>query len=397
VTRRGRALLWAIIGAGVAIRVVIAFATYGDGPDIRAFTYAGQALLDDPLHVYGVLTTAPDAAFFYPPGSFPWFAASEGLHRLVGIPFHGVVQLAPIASDVALAWVIQDDFGRRGHGERVRLGVAAAVALGPSFGVISGYQGQIDSFGILPAVLGLLAWERMRDHPRRALAAGALVGLGGAIKITPLLVLLALLPSSRSRREGLTLCAVAAAVVLVALAPWLVSEPGAVREVLGYSGIPGAGGLSLAIQPSFAENFLTSFPPSVPPNWLFARFVAHDSLVNAVAVAGIAAFVFRTRPRPREGAVFVWLGIYVLSSAFFFQYMLWGLPFFLLAGHVRKTVLLQLALIGPAVVFYMRPWAEHWVAIPYAVVMVAVWLAFAVALANVAARLWRARPAERIA
>jgi hypothetical protein len=379
-----------MIGTGVAIRVAIAFATYGDGPDIRAFTYAGSALLDDPLHVYGVLTHAPDAAFYYPPGSFPWFAASEALHRALGLPFHGLVQLPQIAADAAIAWVLQDALGRRGASERVRLGGAAAVALGPSFGIISGYTGQIDSFGILPALLGLLAWDRL--GPQRAITAGLLVGLGGAIKITPLLVLLALVPTARSRREGLTLLAVAGAVVVLVSLPWLISEPGAVRKVVGYSGIPGAGGLSLVIQPGFAENFLTGWPPPVEPNWLFTRFVAHDSLVNATAVAGIALFLFRTRPRPVDAAVFLWLGVYVFSSAFFFQYMLWGLPFFILAGHVRKVALLQAALLGPAVIFYMRPWDEHWVAIPYAAIMVAVWAAFAVALTRTGVRLYRARP-----
>ena len=376
-TRRERAILWSIIGVGAAIRIAIAFATYGDGPDIRAFTYAGRALLDDPLHVYGVLTHAPDAAFFYPPGSFPGFALGEAVHRALGLPFHGLVQLPQIGADAAIAWVLQDALGRRGAGARLRLGAAATVALGPSF-------------GILPALLGLLAWDRA--GPNRAVSAGLLVGLGGAIKITPLLVLLALVPTARSLREAAKLCAVAGAVVVAALAPWLVSEPGAVRDVLGYSGIPGAGGLSLVIQPGFAENFLTSWPPPVEPNWLFTRFVAHDSLVNAVAVAGIALFLLRTRPRPIEAAVFLWLGVYVFSSAFFFQYILWGLPFFILGGHVRKVALLQAALIGPAIVFYMRPWPEHWVAVPYAAVMVAVWVAFAVALTRTGLRLLRARP-----
>jgi hypothetical protein len=390
-TARSKRLLWLTVGAGVAIRIALAFATFGDGPDIRMFGYVGDALLDQPLHVYTALNHAPDARWFYPPGYFPWVAVAEALSRATGLPMHGTIQLAPIAADAAIAWIVQDSLGRRGKSDAVRLGAAATVAFGPSFAIISGYQGQLDSVAILPAVIAVIVWDR--DPRRRALVAGLLIGLGGALKIFPLLALLALLPTVRSWREAATLVGTAAAVGIVALAPWMISEQHEVREVLGYSGISGLGGPTLAMQPGFAENFLGQYPPDTQANWLLVRVIAHGQVINLLVLTGVALFLLRCRPRPVEASVLVFLSVYVLTTGFFFQYVIWGLPFFLLVGYVRKTALLQAAYLAPAVIFYMRPWDGTAIVIPFAVIMIGIWVALAVALTRWGAKLWRERPA----
>lgn len=388
-TARTRRLLWTILAAGTAVRLVIAFTTYGDGPDMDAFHVFADALRDDPLHVYGVVNAGEVDKLPYPSGYFPWIWTADGLHEVLGLPFHGWIQVAPILADGALAWVVQDHLGRRGSTERTRLLAAAAIALGPSFGVISGYQSQFDSVAILPAVLGVVAWERVAPE-RRALAAGALIGLGGALKITPLLVLLVLLPNARSLREATTLVSAAGAVLLAVMAPYLVSEPDAVRDALGYAGLPGVGGLTLALQPGLAENWLVA--TSVEPNRLVGWISGHAFAANTALAAGVGAFLLVCRPRPLHGAVVLWLAVYVFAPGFFFQYLVWGLPFLLLAGHVRAAIALQLALIGPAVVFYSRPWAGDGIVVPYSAVMVSVWAALAGALALSALRAWRQRP-----
>src|SRR5207302_10782054 len=106
-----------------------------------------------------------------------------------------------IAADAAIAWLVQAGLGRAGASDRTRLSACALVALGPAFALISGMHGQIDSVAILPAVLALVVWER--GGSRRALAAGLLIGRAASIKTAPGLMVLALLPSVRSRREAL--------------------------------------------------------------------------------------------------------------------------------------------------------------------------------------------------
>src|SRR3712207_1723439 len=118
---------------------------------------------------------------------------------------------------------MQDFLRRRGATERTRLAAVALVALGPSFWIVSGYHGHIDSLAILSAVLIVWLWDRWPPGMRRALTCGGLVGLGIATKVVPGLVLVALLPWVRSRREALALVAPAALIPLVAFVPFLVA------------------------------------------------------------------------------------------------------------------------------------------------------------------------------
>jgi hypothetical protein len=203
-------------------------------------------------------------------------------------------------------------------------------------------------------------------------------------------VLLALVPNARGLREATTLVAAAGGVVLAAMAPYLISEPDAVLDALGYAGLPGVGGLTLALQPGLSENWLLS--PTVDPSRLIGWIAGHSFTVNTLLAGGVGALLLVCRPRPLQGAVVLWLAVYAFAPGFFFQYAIWGLPFFLLAGHVRKAIALQLALIGPAVLFYMRPWDGDAVVIPYSAVMVAVWAALTAALGVSAWRIWTQRP-----
>ena len=139
------------------------------------------------------------------------------------------------------------------------------MALGPTFGMVSGYHGQFDSVAILPAVVALYLWERL-ETPSRGLVAGGLVGLGGIFKTVPLVMLVALLPTVRSWREAGWLLGSAAAVLVVASLPFLVATratyEAAVRD---YHGFPGVGGLSLVVQPDLAGAWLGGGGSGRPP------------------------------------------------------------------------------------------------------------------------------------
>lgn len=379
---RGRRALWGLIGASTAIKVVIAFATVGVVFDIESFRLVGAQLDDRPLHFYGTLNqsfSVGGATVFrwpYPSGFVPWIAASVGLEK-AGLPFHGVIQLPSIAADAGLAWLVQFMLGVRGYGERARLAAAALVALGPSFIAVSGYHGQIDPVAILPAVGALLVWERA-DPARRALLAGALIGAGGAVKTVPLLMVLALLPSARSVREGIRLVGAAAVVPLVAMAPFLIADPRGVIDSLGYAGAPGLGGLSLVVQPDLADSWLKE----TPLEFSGATQVLYDggSFLLLAALAALAAFLIRYRPPAVQAAVLLWLTVYVFNPNFFTQYLIWGLPFFLIAGHLWKVAALQAALVVPTVIAYARPWGGELPTVIYVAAMLALWVVWVVAL-----------------
>jgi len=369
---RFRPMLWGIIALGVAAGTILALSTRGDPYDMESFGLVRAALDHGPLEPYALFAQQGIVRWPYPPAFFPWIWVSGALAGH-GLSFAFFVRVPSILADAALAWLVQDFLGSRGVGARTRLVAAGLVALGPSFLAISGYHGQIDALAILPGVAAVSLWERRGHGASRALAAGLLVGVGGALKTVPLLLLLALLPSVRSRREALTLLAAAALPLAVAFAPFALAGKLPSVHVLTYRGLPGAGGLSLLAQPDLSLATLGISPTrlSGPSDAL----VRYGGLLVGAGLLAVAAVGARSRARALPLAVLLWLAVYAFGVNFFFQYALWGLPFFLMAGYVREVLVVQAVLLLPTLVYYGRPWHLPAVAIAYTAIMLLVLLA----------------------
>jgi hypothetical protein len=236
-------------------------------------------------------------------------------------------------------------------------------------------------------LLALIVWERgPRDS--RALSAGLLIGLGAAIKTVPLLLLVALIPSSRSPREGAKLTIAAVAVPLVLLLPFAVADSSGVATLADYSGAPGVGGLSLVLQPDLAADWLTGAAPQLNP----ASRTLYDlgGKVSLVVIAALGAFLLRFRPAPLRAATLLWLAIYAFSPNLFVHYAVWGLPFFLLAGYVWQVAAAEALLLVPTALVYLGPWESRDVAIAYLPFMLAAWAGALIAFVVLAVRTARA-------
>jgi hypothetical protein len=371
---RYRRLLAGVLLAGAAIRLVLAFATRGVEFDIDSFEHVRGALAIDPLQVYS-LANLPDAPHWpYPPGFLPWIAASGAIESRTGLRFDGLVQLAPIAADLLIAWVVQAYLGARGATTRTRLAAASLVALGPAFFGISGFHGQIDSVAIAFGVLGLWAWEAA-PPARRALLAGLAIGIGAAVKGVPLVLVLALLPSVRGPRELVTLVAAALAPLVLALAPFLVADGGAVIDALrANKGLPGFGGISLLAQPELARVWLGTGGPELSA---FSRELYDAApLIALAALAATAAVLARRRVSARHAAPVLWLAFFAFGINFNFQYLVWLLPFLLLAGRVRTVALVQGLLLVPGLVLYLPFGRDLPLEYVYVPAMLIAWAAF---------------------
>ena len=385
-----RRLLWAMIAVGLFARVVLAFKTYGVVYDIDSLKAVRAALDTHPLHVYTTVNGHPDNRWPYPPGFFPWVAAAGGLANLTGLAFHGWIQLPQIAADGAIAWLVQDFLGRRGAGERVRLVAAGLVALGPSFWIISGFHGQIDSLAILPCVIALWLWDRSAPGTRRAVAAGLLIGVGASIKSVPILMLFALLPSVRSRREALALVAPAVAVPLVLLSPWLVADPhGTIHALQSHRALPGFGGIGLLAQPAFADQWLHQHPHVLTP--LSSFLLHHATAILAVLMAPFIALVLVRRVEPVLAAALLWPAVILLNPGFGFQYVVWALPFVLMAGYIREVAAVQAALLIPAAIIYWHPFGHAPIGV-YVPIMLGAWAVATAAVVVLAVRIARQEP-----
>lgn len=370
----GARAVWALVLGGTLLRIVLAFTTDGQPYDISVLRGLRDAL-DSPLDVYETpIGPPPGIAWPYPPGFFGFAELASRAADATGLAYTSLLRLPSIAADAAIALILW-------HVRR-SLAAVALVALGPAFLVISGYHGQIDNLAILPAVAAVAYWDRWPED-RRALYAGLLIGAGCAVKTTPIFMVLALLPAVRSWREAGTLLGAAAAVPLAILAPYLATSADEVMDALRYRGFPGTSGLSILLQPELAEQLTRAVTPSALVDFLYDQ---GQLIVGAVLVAVAAA----TARRPfdvAERASLLWLAFYAVSSVFFVQYLVWGLPFLLLAGRLRLAALVQAVALVPTVLFYRAPWEDEAIAVPYGIFMVGLWALFAVSFV----RLVRAR------
>jgi Glycosyltransferase family 87 len=380
--------LWVLVAVGLAVRLYFAFDFYGT-PAIDVLAYSSaQAQNGDLDAVYG------QGGFFnwpYPPLYLGWLVVADGLRDILGLPFHGVVQLLPILADAGIALAAFAYLGRRGAGERERLAAAALVMLGPSFIAVSGYQGQIDSVAILPAVLAVMAWE-LRAPASRAVESGLLVGLGAAIKTVPGLVALPIVVCARSVREGVRFAVAAAALPVLTIAPLALAGVD-LHRITEYGGVGGFGGLSLVVDPSLGMDFLTGTVPT--DLGAVSEALADGSRwITAVLLITLAAFLLRYRPAPIDGAVLLWLTVFAFSPNFFLSYMVWALPFFIMAGYLLETAVLQAALLPATVIYYLAIGErvhEDALAAIYVVCMIALWAFWVLALVIVGRRIVRAR------
>lgn len=368
--------LWILVGAGTLGRLVWAFASYGHYFDIESYLIVNDAFLDDPLRFYSQVTFVvgdgiEQFRWPYPPLFVSWILAAGGLDDPTGLSFHGLIQVPSILADAAIAVLVYAFLDRRGATARSCLAAAGLVALGPPFAVISGYHGQIDSVAIAPAVAALVIWELAPS--RRALAAGLLIGVGAAVKTVPLLMLLALVPAARDRREATTLIVAALAVPVVLLAPFMLADPEGASAVVDYSGAPGLGGLSLVIQPNLAADWLTvdRLHLTSASQWL----VDLKGIPVMAALAATGLFCLRFRPAAVDAAVLVWLVVYAFSPNLFLQYAVWGLPFLLLAGYLRITAVAEAWLVIPLVITYATVWESRDIALIYSPMVIALWAA----------------------
>jgi hypothetical protein len=354
-----------LVAIGTGIRLWIAFTNYGLKWDIDSAYTAANWLTSHPLHVY------ESNRYPYPGGFLPVILVCRWIADATGAAFYGVFKVPSILADagiaVALAWGLE----RLGATARERLIAVGLVALGPSFILISGYHGQIDSTAILPALVAVIVWRL--GGAGRGWQAGLLIGLATAIKTVPLFMVLALLPTVRSWREAAVLIGCALAVPVLSLLPFAIADW---HYAIGWQrenrGLPGLGGLGLLFQPGLVDGWFHTPQYLVPWNHLTKLSMDSQNYVVGAAAVVAGAYAFRRRMDAVHAAALIWLVIYVANADWAFQYFVWGLPFFLLARRYWEVAALQLALVLPAAQIYFQ-FADHALGWAYIPLMTLVW------------------------
>jgi hypothetical protein len=199
-----------------------------------------------------------------------------------------------------------------------------------------------------------------------------------------------LLGSAKSWREAAKLAGAALAVLLLTLGPLWASGIDLGR-VVRYAGFPGWGGLSLVVDPAYGWHVLTAPGAgfSAPARSDLLQTVQENARwITAVALATYTAFVLRYRPAAVDAAALLWLVVYAFSPNFFLNYLVYGLPFFIMAGFLVEVAVLQALLIAPTVAYYVVLWPAPSTAtgVLYVPALIALWAAWVLATLAMA---WR--------
>ena len=220
--------------------------------------------------------------------------------------------------------------------------------------------------------------------------AGLLLGVGAAVKTVPILMLPTLVAYSRSRAEAVRVTCASLLVPAIVLVPlWLGGVN--LHYVFAYAGVPGFGGMSLAADPALGWHEITVNIPFQYSNGLTLTLLDASRWITLAALTAHLVFVRRFRPALADAFVLLWVVIYAFSPNFFLNYIVWGLPFFLMAGYLKEVALLQLALLAPTIAFYVSLWPNRTELLGYAYVpmMVLVWVGWLLATGVLAGRIAR--------
>ncbi len=250
-----------------------------------------------------------------------------------------VIYFDVVVIGLALAWLVTVWATAISAGRRIW---DAALVAGSPLVIVHGFT-NFDALATAFAACGILAWGR-----KRPVLAGVLLGLGGATKLYPLLLLGPLLVlcwrAGKMREWGTTACATLAAWLAVNL-PIALLYPSGWYEFFRLNSARGA-------DPDSIYNVVTSFTgwkgfdgtlyPGDKPLFLNAI-----TLVLFVVVCVAIAYVTMnapTRPRLAQLGFLVVAGFLLTNKVWSPQYSLWLVPLAVLALPHRRLLLAWMAI-----------------------------------------------------
>ncbi|HEX6489164.1 MAG TPA: glycosyltransferase family 87 protein [Candidatus Dormibacteraeota bacterium] len=314
-TRSRRALLGglaALLVLSASLHVALLLTTTGASADLD--NYHSQAFAV--THAVNVYRFVPNG-YPYPPVWIwiMWLLAGLSHH---GVPFAIAVKLPATVADLGIIVLLFWHEVRLHGWQSGALAAAALWALNPIAAVIAAGHGQFDAVPIFFMVLAVLLIAR-GDMRSRMLASLAL-GLAIALKGYPV-VLLPYLVFTTPRGRRLAATGLALAPVLAAMAVYVLAagfSPAMITHVVGYQSVQDLG----------LSAVLHNFTP--------ITLSRTGQLVLTVVAADLFVFWALTQSRLHPsraelGAAALFAMFYLVTPRGSIQYLVWGLPFFVLA------------------------------------------------------------------
>jgi hypothetical protein len=338
--RPARLAVAALLGAiALAIRLIpLAFGI--ESTDIRL--YRQQAIPVVQIeNVYEVTRNV----FPYTPVSLFYPALCLGLSALLDVPFHIVVKLFAIGADVGIVLMLYA-LGAKLLPAATALSAALAYALNPASILVSAFHGNAMSFVVLLMLAASMLF--MLDPARHLVSSGLLLSLAVGWRSFPILLLPFFLAAIRSTADKVRFAACVVVPVVLATIPFMLVSPSALlSEVLRYSGW-GIHHGPLGVVRALYLSAIGQVTWEHPPEWL-AWMSASKALF--LVVYGVA--VWRAgRLGLLNGTVVTFFAFYLVYAGVASQYLIWVMPFLLLAGQRAMYWSYVLAATYALVVFY---------------------------------------------
>ncbi len=353
-TVRGRAVgrgRWAgiiVLTIALAVRLLpMVILPVGTRYDVASFRIVADAVLARAEVYQASLGRHPYLPFqMYVIGAALW--ASNAL----SIPFVVMVKLPAVLADVGVTAVIYQSCRRWEKPVQAAAFWALLYALNPISILVSAYHGQFDA---IPVLLLLLAWYFWHFEKRVVKSA---VALGFAIlnKTWPIVFLPVVLIRLRHSRPRLIYTAIALLIPITFTVAYLLAfdvSPTVMRRPLTHTGVNGYWGLSAVIA---VVNKILGGLEGVYTTLL-------DMRRWLILFAGVAALWITRRQRSIDALTSIILSVFAVSVGMGIQWLLWVVPFALLAGDHRGlrwysltgSLFLLVQLYG----LHMYPWANE--------------------------------------
>ena len=288
--------------------------------DVASYQIVGSLLLQG-QDVY----TAPEAQQRHPylPLQMYWMALAQRASQVTGLSFVGLVRLAPVAADVAIAVLLYAWFSRRRMAGAALL-AGLAYALNPLPVFVSAYHGQFDSIPALCILLSLFFLDRSPA------GAGFWLGLGILNKSWPALALPSLLQGAPGWRRKALLLGVAGIVPLAGLALYLAlfdaSLLDVIRRAVSYNHGVGAWGYTY---------FIVTLAFTFPALLSLGTFLVNLGRPATLVLLGLAWWRSARRQTPQASLLTVLVVFLAVTHAFSIQYLMWVVPFAVLEQDHR--------------------------------------------------------------
>jgi hypothetical protein len=283
--------------------------------------------------------------FPYTPVSMFYPALCLELSGILGIPFHILIKLCAIVSDVGIVLALYA-MGVKLFPRRMAISSAVLYALNPVSILIASFHGNIMPLVVL---LMLMAYLLFRVDPARNLVvSGLLLSLAVGWRTFPILLLPFFLASLDQTVKKIRVAACVVAPVALSMIPFLWVDPRPMlHEVLSYSGWGihhGPFGVVRGLH-LLSIGRVTWENPSEWTPWM------SSSKLVFLALYGLAVF-FSKRLGPLNGTLVTLFLFHVVYSGVASQYLIWTVPFLLLAQRRVMFWCYEVAATYALVVFY---------------------------------------------